>query len=94
VGGRATSEQRVAEVLDEMRSLFQNLESARHDAGEGDLSSWNPLRNWANNQESLLRLKLLTLKDRTDDVATGVRGATESVAGGAEGLVLPQNSRG
>jgi hypothetical protein len=78
--GRASSERRVAEVLREMRALFERFEDARQDAGKGDLSSWNPLRNWVNNNSSLLELKLLKLKDSTDELTAAVQGVSRNTS--------------
>jgi len=49
VEGRASSERKAAQVLCHLRALFERFETARMAAGQGDLSSWNPLRNWLNN---------------------------------------------
>lgn len=76
---RASSERRVAAVLEEMRMLFDRWEAARKDAGEGDLSSWNPLRNLVS-KSSLLELKLLRLKDSTDDVRSAVHSVSRNTA--------------
>lgn len=90
VEGRASSERQVAQVLRDLRELFDRFEAARMDAGEGDLSSWNPLRNWANNRVADLELKLLRLKDRTDDVRSAIRRVSGN-APGTERLALTPN---
>ena len=90
VEGRASSERQVAQVLRDLRELFDRFEAARMDAGEGDLSSWNPLRNKANNRVADLELKLLRLKDRTDDVRSAIRRVSGN-APGTERLALTPN---
>lgn len=78
VEGRASSERHAAQVLGHLRQLFARFEAARMDAGEGDLSSWNPLRNWINNSVAEFKLVLLLLKDRTDDVRSAIRRVSDN----------------
>jgi len=90
VEGRPSSELHAAQVLGHLRELFDRFEAARMDAGEGDLSSWNPLRNWINNSVAEFKLELLLLKDRTDDVRSAIRRVSGN-APGTERLALTTN---
>jgi hypothetical protein len=91
IDGRDASERHVTEVLAGMAALFDRFEKARTDAGEGDLSSWLPVRNWVNNKSAELELKLLRLKDKTDDVRSAVLAVSGNTAG-KEHLALAKAS--
>lgn len=76
--GLASSERHAAQILGSLRELFNDFDNARIEAGNGDLSSWNPLRNWINNKAADLALELLLLKDRTDDVRSAIHRVSDN----------------
>ncbi len=62
---QSASEKRVHSALADMTVLHVDWESARVEAGTGDLSSWLPARNTFNNSNEKLKLQLLHLRDDT-----------------------------
>jgi len=62
---QSASENRVRSALQDMTVLHVDWESARLEAGKGDLSSWLWARNTFNNSNEKLKLQLLHLRDDT-----------------------------
>ncbi len=62
---QSASENRVRSALQDMTVLHMDWESARLEAGKGDLSSWLWARNTFNNSNEKLKLQLLHLRDDT-----------------------------
>lgn len=78
---RLESEQRVKAALEEMQFKFNDFEKAIEDAGSGDVSSWNPIRNGWNDKRPALRKRLADLHEVTVPVRQAVRQALITVGG-------------
>ena len=70
---RLESGQRVEAALEQMRSKFDAFDKAIDNAGSGDVSSWNPVRNGWNDKRPALRTRLASINEQTRPVFNAVR---------------------